>query len=186
MRELLAVATERLYVEQGPSVSLRDIALAADQRNNSAVNYYFGSRDGLISYVVRLRTQAMERLRLDLLASLPENAALHDLVRVIVEPTLTTPYEQGATHYARFVELVRTHHSVREGLDDLPATRIVLARVRDRVGHLDDGRRERRILAMSTTLFALAADREARYPSAGTAAAVEELTGMLVGLLDAP
>ena len=45
-RERIIVAAERLIAERGIDVPLRDIAVAADQRNNSAVQYHFGSRDG--------------------------------------------------------------------------------------------------------------------------------------------
>ena len=51
-RTQLLLAGERLIAEFGPEVSLRDVAVAAGQRNNSAVHYHFGSRDGLIKAII--------------------------------------------------------------------------------------------------------------------------------------
>uniref|UniRef100_UPI0035C6F61D TetR family transcriptional regulator n=5 Tax=Nocardia seriolae TaxID=37332 RepID=UPI0035C6F61D len=47
-RERIILAAEQLIAERGPAVPLRDIAAAAGQRNNSAIQYHFGSRDGLV------------------------------------------------------------------------------------------------------------------------------------------
>src|SRR5699024_12317749 len=47
---------EQMSAERGlDGVSMRDVASAAGQRNNSAVQYHFGSRDGLIVEVLRRR-----------------------------------------------------------------------------------------------------------------------------------
>ena len=46
-------AAERLIAEHGFEVPLREIAVAAGQRNNSAVNYYFRTQQDL----ARLRSQ---------------------------------------------------------------------------------------------------------------------------------
>ncbi len=48
-------AAERLIAERGIQVPLRDIAVAAGQRNNSAVNYHFRNRQDLIDAIVRRR-----------------------------------------------------------------------------------------------------------------------------------
>ncbi len=57
---------------------LRDIAQAAGQRNNSAVNYYFRNRQELIDAVVQRRLQPMERERRLMLDALGP-AAGHDV-----------------------------------------------------------------------------------------------------------
>ena len=41
-----------MIAEHGIEVPLRDVAAAAGQRNNSAVQYHFGSREGLVAAVV--------------------------------------------------------------------------------------------------------------------------------------
>src|SRR6516165_9746897 len=51
-RALLLDVAEALISARGLDVSLREIAAAAGQRNNSAVRYHFGDKDGLISALV--------------------------------------------------------------------------------------------------------------------------------------
>lgn len=188
-RERLVLAAEELYADRGPGVPLRDIAIAAGQRNNSAVNYHFGSRDGLVEYIVELRTAAMERRRATLLEALTETEpALPALVRILVEPMLTTPYEQGSTHYARFLELVRAHPAVAgwlRGDRQSSATRTLTDRIAAELGHLPRPARRRRIAALSTLLFALAADRERAGGTGGLALGVEEITAILTAALRA-
>lgn len=188
-KHALLCATERLYVESGPSVSLREIAQAAGQRNNSAVNYHFGSREGIESAVLRYRTVAMEQVRAALLAGLEpqgDRASLTDLVRVLVDPMTTVPYEQGSTHYARFIELVRSFPSMQHEIADpdlWSVSRRTSARIVRRLHHLDRAVAWRRMAAMTTTMFALGADRERAMMEGGDVMDAEELADLLVGLV---
>lgn len=184
-KQALLCATERLYVEVGPSVSLREIAQAAGQRNNSAVNYHFGSRDGVEKAVLAVRTTQMERVRAERLAALPDDADIESLMRVILEPLLVTPYEQGSTHYARFAEVVRSFPSMAEALGDRDLWH-VSRQVSGRIVRLIDLPRDqawRRMEAMTTALFSLAADRERAQFDGGFAFGSEELVRMLVGMV---
>ena len=83
-RERLVAFAERLIAERGPDVPLRDIALAAGHRNNSAVQYYFGSREGLIDAVVDARFPALEARRFELLADHEVRGDANEL-RVLIE-----------------------------------------------------------------------------------------------------
>jgi len=188
------LATEELYATEGPGVSLRTIAQAAGQRNNSAVNYHFGSRAQLEEAIVTTRTGAMEQRRLEQLAALAgEEPTLTQLVHVLVEPMLTTPAAQGATHYARFLEVVRARPAMRDHHDEtLPddsplwqASHRTTRLIARQLTHLDRAARVRRVTAMSTTLFALAADRERELAEGGDAQSAEEITALVVGLLRA-
>lgn len=184
-KHALLCATERLYVEVGPSVSLREIAQAAGQRNNSAVNYHFGSREGVETAVLTVRTTQMEQVRAARLAALPADADLESLMRVILEPLLVTPYEQGSTHYARFAEVVRSFPSMAGALGDRDLWH-VSRRVSGRIVRLVDLPREqawRRMEAMTTALFSLAADRERAQFDGGFAFSSDELVRMLVGMV---
>ena len=147
-RELIIVAAERLIAERGVDVPLRDIAAAAGQRNNSAVQYHFGSRDGLI-----------------------------------------VPYEHGATHYARFLEQVRTHPALAAdtNLDrtERTAVRLIIVRLDRALGQLPAAVRRRRLRVLPTVLFALLADRE-RAPARDDQDSAAELVDLIVGLLTAP
>jgi AcrR family transcriptional regulator len=190
-RESLLLAAERLIGEGGVSVSLREIAVAAGQRNNSAVAYHFGSRDGLIEAVVAHRLATMEAERMRLLADLETSATpvtLPDLVSVLVGPMFTTPYRQGSTHYARFLEKARDHPAViHDPLTDdrWPATRILTARLGQALDELSPSVRSQRLTSMVTVMFALLADAE-RRGQLDRRATREAVVDMLVGLLTAP
>jgi len=191
-RERLLLAAERLVAEQGVDVSLREIALAAGQRNNSAVHYHFGSRDGLLHAVLERRNAAMEVQRLALLAEHEVKGDaddVHDLLDMLVRPSFTVPYDEGSTHYARFLEQVRSHPVLaRPELSDQhwPAVQILTARLHRAVAAatgLPDTLVRRRLVSMASVLFALLADAERR----GTRdpREVEEVLAMLAGLLTA-
>ncbi len=185
-KHALLCATERLYVEVGPSVSLREIAQAAGQRNNSAVNYHFGSRAGLESAVLRYRTTAMEAERAEQRARLPDPVTLEGLVATLVDPLLSTPYVQGSTHYARFAEMVRSFVSMQTELADVElwaVSRGISGEIVRRLDHLDRVDAWGRMEAMTTTLFSLAADRERARFSGAQMVSAHEITRMLVGLL---
>ncbi|MFI8694303.1 TetR/AcrR family transcriptional regulator [Dietzia maris] len=102
---------EQLISERGlDRVSMRDVATAAGQRNNSAVQYHFGSRDGLILQVLRRRLTALDVDRRQRLAEIDEQGLgtdLATLVRVLFEPIVDLlRASPDATHYARFLQRV--------------------------------------------------------------------------------
>ena len=188
-RQRLLLAAEILIAERGAAVPLRDIAVAAGQRNNSAVNYHFGSRDGLIQFVVDLRTGAMEQRRGRLLTeSIGTEPDLPQLVRILAEPMLITPYEQGSSHYARFAEQVRGHPVIVDwlrGKGQWTATKKLTDLIAARLTHLSASARRRQIGAMSTLLFALAADRERALAERRSALSHDEIIAILTNALRA-
>lgn len=102
---------EQLISERGlDRVSMRDVATAAGQRNNSAVQYHFGSRDGLILQVLRRRLTALDVDRRQRLAEIDEQGLGTDLaalVRVLFEPIVELLRSQPeSTYYARFLQRV--------------------------------------------------------------------------------
>lgn len=102
---------ERLFSEQGiDGVSMRDVASAVGQRNNSAVQYHFGSRDGLIVAVLRRRMAVIDADRSERLKEADDAGLGSDvptLVRVLLEP-LVDKIRQSPhpTHYGRFLAKV--------------------------------------------------------------------------------
>lgn len=198
-RERIILIAERLIAERGAEVSLRDIATEAGQRNNSAVHYHFGSRDGLIQAIVARRQGALEARRMALLAEFEHAGHADDvasLIEILVRPMFDTPYVEGSTHYARFLERVRGHRAiadVRLAVDNWPTVKIVTTRLQRALPELPPATRARRLSAMATVMFGLLADAERRSEdssrSAMTPAAEDEVGGivdMLVGMLTAP
>ncbi|MVU82971.1 TetR family transcriptional regulator [Nocardia sp. ET3-3] len=193
-RVLMLLAGERTIAERGPDVALRDIAVAAGQRNNSAVHYHFGSRDGLITAIIERHQPALEAKRTELLAAheaagAPDSVAA--LVELLVRPMFDVPYAEGSTHYARFLEQARAHPAV-SGPDlhekRWHATRIIVGRLYRAMPELTPAQRTYRLRAMSTVMFALLADYERQ--DLPTAAEREDVQGniiaMIVGLLTEP
>jgi AcrR family transcriptional regulator len=139
-RDLILDAAERLYAERGlDGVSLREITEAAGQRNNAAVHYHFGGRDGLVRALFEHRYIRLEERRAAMLAALDATDRaldLESLVRVLVAPFA----EEADGHWVRF--LARLHEDPRfspfaggaqsyamsEGV--MAATRDVAARIR--------------------------------------------------------
>jgi AcrR family transcriptional regulator len=89
-QERLVRAAERLLAEKGlGAVSTREIAREAGQKNHSALNYHFGSFDGLISAILDFRMAPLNARRLRLLRELRKTHGeleVKELVRVMVEP----------------------------------------------------------------------------------------------------
>src|SRR5215470_8829481 len=70
-RQQLILAAERLFAERGiEGVSLREINLAAKQRNTSAAHYHFGSKDALIDAIFEFRRPEIGRRRDEILDQL--------------------------------------------------------------------------------------------------------------------
>lgn len=113
-RELILDAAERLYAERGlDGVSLREITEAAGQRNNAAVHYHFGGRDGLVRALFERRYAQLEDTRARLLAELDAEGRADDLtalVRVLVVP-FADAVEGDDGHWVRFV--ARLHEDPR-------------------------------------------------------------------------
>jgi AcrR family transcriptional regulator len=158
-RELLDAA-ERLIATRGYEVPLRDIAVEAGHRNNSAVQYHFGNREGLIAAIVARRLGPMELVRsqmLKALAAQEDEASIRDLISVLVLPIL----QMKGTHYARFLEVVRTawpDETLRTHDTEWPK---VLERLTKSID-ADRPARNRRVAAVATAMFALIADYERR------------------------
>lgn len=83
-RARLIRAGEQRFARDGiQGAKLSDIVRDAGQRNDSAVGYHFGSRQGLLTAIVAKHMAVMEDQRV-----LPApNAGLHAVVHAIVEPT---------------------------------------------------------------------------------------------------
>lgn len=184
-RHAILDAAERLIAEQGVRVPLRDIALAAGQRNNSAVNYHFRNRQDLIDAIVVRRLEPMEYERRLLLDGLDadQRTDVDVLLRVMVLPLLHV----DSAYYARFLHAAA--HYLRTDTDQTPNSvwPDVMDGLARAVPTTDHASRHRRVSAVATAMFALLADREHRaQDEPDTAATAEELIAMLGAMLTAP
>lgn len=63
-REKLITAGRRRFAEEGwTTTRVRDIIADAEQSNDSAINYHFGSRAGLLQAILRIGVESMEQQR---------------------------------------------------------------------------------------------------------------------------
>lgn len=86
-RAALIDAALKLCAELGPDApSLADITAAAGQRNASAIQYHFGSRDGLLEVLLEPFTEQVRWARRDLIKQVEQNPSPRGAARAFVEP----------------------------------------------------------------------------------------------------
>ena len=84
-RQQLIAAAERLFADSGiDAVSLRQINVAAKQKNSSAAHYHFGSKEALILAIYGARMESVNKRRLRVLEQV-ENDQQQQSVRALVE-----------------------------------------------------------------------------------------------------
>src|SRR4051812_43064837 len=87
-KEQLVVTAERLFAVHGlDGVSLRQIGVEAGNANNSAVQYHFGSKEGLIQAIFEHRVPHLNRRR-QILGAQRTTDDLRTLVEVYLLPVL--------------------------------------------------------------------------------------------------
>jgi AcrR family transcriptional regulator len=120
-RQLLLETAERLFAERGvAAVPLRDIGIAAGQRNHGVIQYYFGTRDGLIGEIIAFRAAASEVRRAEMLADLMTRGGpqVSDLVGIYVRPLAS--HLTAGNHYLAFMSRVIIEHGGYTGINTLP------------------------------------------------------------------
>jgi AcrR family transcriptional regulator len=89
-RTSLIEAAERLIAKKGlADVSTREILQEAGQRNQSALQYHFGSKDGLIRATINERTSQIDRHRQEMLEEIGDDPTLRQVLEVMVFPLCT-------------------------------------------------------------------------------------------------
>lgn len=122
-RVSLVAAAERLFAEHGiMGVSLRDVSKAAGQRNNSAAQYHFGDRHGLVAAVYVSHMVGVDERRSAHLVELdPAERDPRALVHAIVAPLVEEVTTSGGW-YARFLVRARWEPIGREVVAELETT----------------------------------------------------------------
>jgi AcrR family transcriptional regulator len=192
-RAALMAAAEQLIALRGVHVPLRDIAIAAGHRNNSAVQYHFTSREDLVTAVIEHRAPTLEAHRLEHLVAVERDGLADDappLVGALVRPLLEAPLVDGDWYYARFLEQVRVLPAAI-GAATLAQHRgsvaLILSRLRSLLLAPSNAPWQLRMDLFGSALFAMAADHERRLEAgikdrervAAEQAIVEALTAVL-------
>jgi AcrR family transcriptional regulator len=193
-KERLARVAERLFARQGLyQVTVREITEAAEQRNVSAVNYHFGSREGLLDAILQIHGDPTDEQRGKALALIGPDADTRDLLAALVVPYgahLRTPRGRD---YLRIVAQMTGGFGT--WYEDQPGTgpwlRRILAILEQRPASVPADIRRERLVEMIMLMTAAMAER-ARAIEDGAHLALDEptflgnLTDVLVGVLEAP
>lgn len=141
----LILAGERLFAQNGiQGASMREIASQAGQGNHAAVQYHFGSREGLVRAIFDFRMEQMEEARGAMLRDAEAAGRLKDartILEIVLLPQLDLQDADGNHSYASFLSqyllqsrspefgdfsgseppnLTRALHLLRERVDYLP------------------------------------------------------------------
>jgi AcrR family transcriptional regulator len=198
-RQRIILAATDLFAERGISaVGVGEILDRAGQSNASAIQYHFGSREGLIVAVLEPRPdvrEPMERDReamLDVLLLSGTRVTLDDAVLALVRPSLHALGTHDGRAFLRVAGEVTRALPLEDRVDPgLPSTRRAMALVGSRMPEVPGQIRLERLAAAFTLIVELVANR-AREIELGLAPHLDdptfesELVAMAVGLLTAP
>jgi AcrR family transcriptional regulator len=153
----LILAGERLFAQNGiQGASMREIAGQAGQGNHAAVQYHFGSREGLVRAIFDFRMEQMEEARGRMLEQARASHRLKDartILEVILLPQLDLQDADGNHSYASFLSQYLLQSRSPEFGDfsgsEPPHLTNALALLRDRVDYLSPHVAQRRLISIS-------------------------------------
>lgn len=154
-KQALIRAGEELFARQGINgARINELTERAGQRNQSALHYHFGSREGLLGAIVERHVDAVDGVRSGLLSVVGPDATLRQLVAVIVTPLAGELSTSSGRDYLRIVPQILTW--------DIhpPALLETMARAEKHIAELPQAIRAERLRAMiqiATTLLAVRA-----------------------------
>lgn len=189
-RELILVAAERLFAEQGvEAVSNRQVSEAAGQSNNFAVGYHFGTKGDLVLAIVRRHSESVERRRSDMLAEVTGSPDLREWVSCLVRPMTEHLASLGSpSWYARFIAQVTAHPSLQKLVIDEAVSSRTMQRIVEGIfqllPRLPEEVREERGYMSRLLIVHMCAERE-RALHEGTAPPRSTWASTAAGLVDA-
>lgn len=119
-RRILDAAERRFATDGIAGATFADILDDAGQRNNSAIQYHFGDRMGLLEAITSRRVEQMAVHRETLVDRLPAAPTVRQLVEVIVDPLAAMLGDPGGSAYLR-IQAELLAHPDRDALPDLLA-----------------------------------------------------------------
>ncbi|MEO5840620.1 MAG: helix-turn-helix domain-containing protein [Acidimicrobiales bacterium] len=193
-KAVLLREAERLFARRGLyQVTVREILQAAGQRNVSAINYHFGSRDGVLNEILVRHGDPTDVARGELLAQCGRGAKSRDLIAALVLPYAAHLATPSGRDYLRIVaQLSAVFSTWREPNPGTgPCVREILGMLEKRPKGLAAAIRRERVVELIMLMTVAMAER-ARVIEAGRAVELDEasfnanLTDVLVGVLEAP
>jgi AcrR family transcriptional regulator len=193
-KERLLREAGRLFARRGlwqPTV--REITAAAGQRNVSALNYHFGSRDGLLAAILDHHGHPIDDARRAHLEAAGRDASSRDLIAALVIPYASNLGTPEGRDYLRIVAQLSGRfdgwRSPNPGVG--PWLQEILFILERRMTGLSPAVRQERIVELIMLLTVALGERarvvdSARAPALDEVTFLENLTDALLGILDAP
>ncbi len=179
---------EKMFAEDGVyAVTNRQITEAAGQKNESALNYHFGTRNELIIALLSRRGKELDDARSERLAQIGDNPTTRELVHLLVEVYANCLHTENGCHYLRIVDQLRGWMTDWEFIASFEDDN-VHEHLRYILEILQKETDAQRVLAMIMLMTAMTATR-AQQVSVGRKLPnthdeyVETLTDMLTGVL---
>ena len=190
-KALLLDHAEKMFAEDGIfAVTNRQITEAAGQKNESALNYHFGTRNELIITLLTRRGMKLDQIRGELLAHLGDNPTTRELVQLLVEVYASCLHTKSGCDYLRIVDQLRGWMTDWEFISSLEDDDIN-EHLKSILGLLQKETDSQRVLGMIMLMTALTASRaqlvsDNRQLPNSHEEYVETLTDMLTGVLLGP
>jgi AcrR family transcriptional regulator len=154
VKERMILIGEVVFADNGiAGASMREIASKAGQRNHYAVQYHFGSREGLVKAIFDYRMQQMESARSAMLQRAADDGLLTDartLLDIVMLPQLDLEDAAGNHSYASFLSqyLLRSRSTMFGdfGSESPPFLQRTLDLLRDRLAYLPTPVAQRRLV----------------------------------------
>ena len=182
---------EKMFAEDGIfAVTNRQITEAAGQKNESALNYHFGTRNELISTLLTRRGKDLDKIRAELLAHLGDNPTTRELVQLLVEVYASCLHTESGCDYLRIVDQLRGWMTDWEFISSLEDDN-VNEHLKHILGLLQKETDSQRVLGMIMLMTAMTASRaqlvsDGRQLPNSHEEYVGTLTDMLTGVLLGP
>ncbi len=159
----MILVAEALFAEGGINgVSMREIAAKAGQGNHFAVQYHFGSREGLVEAIFDYRMEQMEPIRAQMLAEAEARGRLADartLMAIVYLPQFDLPDGEGHHSYAGFLGQYlmrsRSHRFGDFGASPHPHLARTFSLLRARLAYLSEDVAQRRLVTASFMFLAI-------------------------------
>jgi AcrR family transcriptional regulator len=194
-RATLLREAERLFARRGLyQVTVREIVEAAGQRNVSALNYHFGSREGVLDAILDRHGVLTDAARGAMLSEVGRDAPTRDLVAALVVPYLANLSHPSGRDYLRIVAQLSSRFSTWRAADNSgtgPWLVEILGILEERGQHHSAALRRERVVEM-IMLMTVAASERARAVESNRPLELDDetfaanLTDVLVGVLEAP
>jgi TetR/AcrR family transcriptional regulator, regulator of cefoperazone and chloramphenicol sensitivity len=186
---------ERLFARRGLyQVTVREILVAAEQRNVSALTYHFGSREGVLDAILTRHGDPTDVARGQMLGTVGREASTRDLVAALVVPYAAHLGSPQGRDYLRIVAQLSARFSTwREPNPGTGANLIeILGHLEQRPHDLPPAIRRERVVELIMLMTVALAERARVVESGRREVELDEptfaanLTDVLVGVLEAP